>query len=154
MRDPHHIIETCLTLLGDIATNGMPCRTNNGGGVLLHSMLTSYVANILKTEDLLGLKSGSKTLALWYLRAARQDRFPLSTNAELQTPSSTKNILEKHGNASTKFEMESILYELSMLSVSPVHHTFPMLEAHPSVDIYAAIRVQPMQCYLWVSVDF
>lgn len=40
--------------------------------------------------------------------------------------------------------MELTLHKLSMLPVPPVLHNFPMVEVHPSVDIYAAFRPEPM----------
>lgn len=71
--------------------------------------------------------------------------FLFSTDAALQTLSSTKIILEKHGNASTKSKMDSTPNESLMLPVPRFLHTFPKVTAHRSVDIYAVFRFESVQ---------
>lgn len=63
VRDHHHIIEICLAPFAINAMKDMPCQTKNSKQVLVHTKLTSYVADIFGTEDLLGLERGSETLA-------------------------------------------------------------------------------------------
>lgn len=106
--------------------------------------ITSYVADVFKREDPPRLKRGSIKSDLCYLCTADCNTFPSSTNAELQTLSNTKLILEKHESASTKSKTESTLNKLSMLPVPPVHHTSSMVGVYSFLGIHAVLRVKPM----------
>lgn len=101
-------MKTCLALYGDIAIKGMPFYAENGNKALLRLILTSYVDDAPGTEDLLELNCGSRRPASCYLCAAKRESFPFSIFLELQTLFSTKNILKKRENASTKFKKESL----------------------------------------------
>lgn len=56
----HHIIETCFVSLNNVVMKRVLCRTDSGNQVVLHVMLTSYVADITEVEDRLGLQRGSQ----------------------------------------------------------------------------------------------
>lgn len=146
------LLKLCFAPLADIAMKGMQCQTKNDKRVLLHLMLTSFVADIPKTKDLLVLKRGLRTPALCYICTAGCYTIPFSTNAELRALSSSNQILKKHGNASTKFKMESTRNKLSMVPVTLVLYTFPMVGFIFLLTYILYLRLSLCTCYLVASV--
>lgn len=82
----HSAIELCLVPLQSIAAKGVELRTRQVFSAHMHFKVASFIADISKAEDLLGVKRGNRTFSpcrTCLLRQPHDPHYNLNTNTYL-----------------------------------------------------------------------
>lgn len=141
----HESIEICLKLLAQKEYCGHACGTNSGTSIFLHFALTSYVADIPETEDLLGIKRGGQTKYSCHECMKMIEKLHMSTHFLKRNAQKTQELMKSASQKSlTAKELEQYFAEESMLPLSPVLPNVLFAGAYLTVDIYSIFRYEPM----------
>ncbi|NJK52916.1 MAG: hypothetical protein HC936_08975 [Leptolyngbyaceae cyanobacterium SU_3_3] len=147
LRALHECIELCLMPLAEKAQCGHACRTKCGTCIKVHFALTSYIADIPETEDLLGIKRGGQTKFPCHQCMVRKDKLHLSSQFPRRCIQHSRDMMERASSTSLMGrDLEQFFGEESMLPLLPVLSDFPFVGTQPTLDIYSIFRYEPMHC--------
>lgn len=140
----HQCINYVLVPLAECALNGHHCIWKYERTLSLHLIIASYVAGIPEAEDLLSVKRENRTaMPCQVCEIKRADLADFSVAPKRCWKKIEADLPENaHMSGVTKDRLE-FLGEMSVLPVDPVLITYPFVEIHQSVDVYAIFKSKP-----------
>lgn len=114
---------------------GIEYKTFDGKKILFHFMLSSYIADITKCDDMLILKCGTKTSSPCHNCLMSKNKF---ASRQASTKRTLKNSLDmlasaKSGTLSAEVELQI----KPVLCIPPVPFEFSFIAIHSSGNIYS-----------------
>lgn len=122
----------------------MECETLDRNRLLLHLMITSYVADIPECEDLLSVKRCTRSSAPCYSCLIRKEDFHTNKYVKSRGLGESMKLLSDCRSEWTIAQQK--IAELSILKIPPILQDFPLVRVHESVDVYALFRFEPTHC--------
>lgn len=126
----------------------MPCETRKGKNVLLHLMLESYVADILKAKIGSEFNEGLER-RLYAPFVNRKSMNSHVIESPLEEICQKRNLFHLTFLARRNALQRGIRLLMSMPSMLRVLHTFPFIEVHKSVNIYSNFRFELMHTFFF-----
>lgn len=145
-------IERGSALLQNVALRGIRFHTGQRKEVIFLFMLAYFNGDFSRSEDLLGIKLGSRNITLCNICEAENHELSFFTIC------SHKDLLKTYSTFSDFFCLkkqsaaEDTLAEVSMLSLFPVLCALPVIGVNQSLHVYAFIDMSRCLNYLSVKV--
>lgn len=109
----------------------------------MHFLLSSYITDILETDNLLGDKRRNKTFSSCHICYTKKNFLGYTQSLKRNALATVQLVQSLHCNYE-RSEVQETLRENSMLPVLPMLSSLPFMEIHRSVELYSIFLVEPM----------
>lgn len=140
-----HCVNYVLKHLAECAVEGLLCETSDNKYFVLHLMNPSYVVDIPKPKDRLGVKGGNQTAIPCHLCDVEKGNLSSYTRAPRRYWEYIRELISSHIQSKKHTSHPAPpLEEISLKSLSPFIVDFSFAGMHGSVDIYEWFKFEPM----------
>lgn len=138
----HYSVEKALNPQREVAVRRLHCIIIEKLLFRCHSVLSSHVTDLPKTEDLFFLKRETQTNLPCHRCTAPRSSLSETIHAEKRRSRASRDFLKANWTDNKQYEP---LKEQSMHHMLPVLATFPLVGIDTCNDIYTTFRFEPMR---------
>lgn len=109
-----------------------------------HFLLASHVADILKAEDLPGVKRLNKNFSSCHICYVRREQFFGCTQSLKRNTTVTVQLVQSLCCSEMRSAVKEMLRKNWMLPALPVWSSFPFVRIQKLIKLYSMFRVEPM----------
>lgn len=142
LQEVHHTVEFVMQPLSQCELSSISCVTANSVRIIIHLMLSPYIASTVEYEEMLSVKCGAqKNQPCQNFLVPKYD-MQFGNSATSRSLEGATKMIAKLQSSDDSIQEETQSY--SRLSITPIISNFTFVSIHTVVDICCIFRFEPM----------